>query len=145
MPCPNTFLYINLSLITNLAVWSVAPGSQMVEPKVQIKILAVDLDEAAPLVETTRALLGHRLEHLWSFVGEKNPKKHCRMLLFGHSISNIRLAGLGWVLSSHCCILHHYTMPLSFTPGRGKMLFLCQVNLDWSHVEPEVINYFHTV
>lgn len=25
------------------------------------------------------------------------------------------------------------------------MLFLCQVNLDWSHVQPEVINDFHTV
>lgn len=58
-------------------------------------------------------------------------------MLFGHSFSNIRIAGLGWVFSSHCCIPHHYNMPLSFTPRREK--------LDCSHVEPEIINYFHTV
>lgn len=67
------------------------------------------------------------------------------MLSFGHSVWNIRIAGLGWVLSSHCCIPHHYTLPLSVTQRRGKMLFRCQVNLDWSHVQPEVINYFYTV
>lgn len=37
MPRPNKFQYIDLSLITNLAVCSGAPGSQMAEPKVQIK------------------------------------------------------------------------------------------------------------
>lgn len=40
------------------------------------KISAVGLDEAvSPSVETTGALLGHQLEHLWSFVGKKQTQK----------------------------------------------------------------------
>lgn len=57
------------------------------------KILAVDLDEAAPSVGTTVALLGHQLEHLWSFTGKKK-QKHCRMLSFGHSVLKVKI---GWV------------------------------------------------
>lgn len=49
------------------------------------KILAVGLDEAiSPSVETTGPLLGHQLEHLWSFVGKKQTQKNivecCRLV-----------------------------------------------------------------
>ena len=37
MPHPNKYQCIDLSLKANLAAGSVAPGSQMAEPKVQIK------------------------------------------------------------------------------------------------------------
>lgn len=75
MPPPNKCLYIDLSLITNLAVLISRARLADGGTEGSNKISAVGFDEAiSPSVETTGALLGHQLEHLWSFVGKKKNK-----------------------------------------------------------------------
>lgn len=74
-------------------------------------MLAVDLDEAAPPVGTTVALLGHQLEHLWSFT-EKKP------ILFGHRVSTLELlVSAGYYVATAA---HHTIIPWPCPSPQGK-------------------------